>query len=137
MRLFGRRERDPQHDESAKPGMWRLGFVSGILAFASVLVAVAYVAQIWIVHRMVGVDPPRTIGTPLRMPAGDAAGVFLLSVQEETRQVGSRRWGVVRFEQVTHIDLWRFDVASAQPVCRRRSPLDFPSSAAGVIGRNG
>src|SRR6476661_8580995 len=111
MRFFGRRNSDAEEESSAKPSMYRLGFASGVFAFISLIGVVVYVAQIWVAYRMAGVDPPRMIGAPLHVTGENIAGVFVLTIQEETRPVdGGSRWLTTRgFEQVSHVDLWRFD----------------------------
>jgi len=109
-------------DEPRPPTAWRLGFASGVAALASLLVLIAYLISMWVAVAAGRVEAPRTLGAPLRVAAPGVDGVFLLTAQQETRVTGGRsRWSAHRgTETVTHVDLWRFDVSSMQPVWRRR-----------------
>lgn len=134
------RFRFKRHDTDA-PSAWRLGFASGIAAFAALLVAAAYVMS-WVVHlHMAELGPPRSAGTPLRVPTGDGDAVFLMTSQKETRIAGGGgRWRTYRgFETVVHFDVWRFDAATLRPVWRRRLLTDGRPdlSKVGVLGGDG
>ena len=112
----------PNDDPSDEPRTWRVGFISGVLAFPTIIGVVAYISTIVVAFTQTGVEPARTIGAPLRVATASLDAVFVLTAQQEHRVVGGMsRWMAYRgFETVTHVDLWRFDAASAQPAWRKR-----------------
>lgn len=101
---------------------WRLGFFSGILFFASVIGLVAYLGSLWVSFNMAELEPPRTVEVPLRVSDASGDAVFLLTTQYETRVTGGgSRWRTLQgFEKVMHVDIWRLDATTAQPVWRKR-----------------
>lgn len=105
-------------DGARETRIWRLGFTSGVFAFASVIGAIAYLVSVWVAYNMAGVESPRMLGAPLRTPDG----VFMLTAQYETRVAGGgSRWQTFRgFEKVMHLDLWRLDAISVRPIWRNR-----------------
>lgn len=101
-----------------EPTTFRLGFASGFFFFASLIGVVSYVGSVVVAWRAAELEAPRTVGAPLRAPDG----IFLLTTQYETRVAGGgSRWSAYRgLEKVTHVDAWRLDAISAQPVWRKR-----------------
>src|SRR5687768_1247489 len=127
---------------SAEPGAWRLGFASGFAAFAALLVTLAYIASVVVSFTTADLGPPRTVGVPLRVVAGETDAVLLMTVQKESRTVGGGgRWSTHRgFETVTHFDVWRLDGATAQPVWRKRLATEREAGNIhdlGVLGADG
>lgn len=116
---------------------FRLGFVSGLFFFVSVISTVAYIASVWVSFRMAELEPPRAIEAPLRT----AAGVFMMTTQYETRVTGGgSRWRTLGgFEKVMHVDLWRLDAASAQPAWRKRLLTEREGNSLGLrlLGADG
>ena len=104
------------------PAAWRVGFASGVAAFASLLVMVAYAVSLYVSWQTTRVEAPRTIGTPLRLTSDAGDAFFMVTAQQETRTVGGTgRWATYHgFETVTHLDLWRLDARTAQPTWRKR-----------------
>jgi hypothetical protein len=112
----------PDDDRSDEPRTWRLAFMSGVFAFPTIIGVVAYISMVVIAFTQTGVEPARTIGAPLRVATAGMDAIFMLTAQQEERVVGGMsRWMAYRgFETVTHVDLWRFDLASGQPAWRKR-----------------
>ncbi len=109
-------------EEQEQPSGWRLGFLSGVFLFPTLIGAIAWISVIVIAFTQTGVEPARTIGAPLRVSTAGTDAVFMLTAQQEFRVAGgASRWFAHQgFETVTHVDLWRFDPASGQPSWRKR-----------------
>ena len=105
-----------------------------ILAFASIVAAVAGLGTLWIGCSSEGPEPPRTLGAPLRA----AGAVFLLTAEFERRDPAEgSRWTPFRgVEKVMHVDVSRFDEKSAEPAWRRRLLTEREGSTAdlGLLG---
>jgi hypothetical protein len=130
-----------QRSDPGETSTWRLGFASGVAAFASLLVTLAYVASVVVSFRTAELEAPRTVGVPVRVSANGVDAVLLMTVQKESRTVGGgSRWRTYRgFETVTHFDVWRIDGATARPVWRKRLLTERAGNVydLGVLGADG
>lgn len=136
MRFFSRRRREPD-----EPSAYRRGLLNGVLLFAWLISVVVYVSSLWVSFYQTELEPPKTIGSPLRMAAANGDAVFLMTSQYEMRVVGGgSRWNTVRgFEKVMHVDLWRFDASTMQPAWRKRLLTEDNSNSLelGFMGADG
>ncbi|MGZ8457874.1 MAG: PA2928 family protein [Gemmatirosa sp.] len=88
-------------------------------------VLVIGVASFAIARRAERVTPPSVQGAPLRVVTGTDDALFLLTTHHETYVLRSGRGGGrPRAWTERHLDLWRFDAATAEPVWRRRLLTD-------------
>lgn len=105
-----------------------------ILAFASLVGAVACFSALGAGCSREGPEPPRTLGAPLRA----AGAVFVLTAEFERRDPGEgSRWTAFRsFEKVMHVHVARFEAKSEQPTWRRRLLTEREGNTAdlGLLG---
>ncbi|GLC28000.1 PA2928 family protein [Roseisolibacter agri] len=102
------------HDRRAGPRR-RRRLAGGAIAALALATVGAFVFARAAEHE----TPPAVRGAPLRVAATDGDALFLLTAHEERHVLSSR--GRSRHVRVQHhVDLWRFDPATAAPVFRRR-----------------
>lgn len=99
-----------------------------ILAFASIVGALACIGALGAGCSREGAEAPRTLGAPLRA----AGAVFVLTAELESRGPGEgSRWTPFRgFGKDMHVEVARFDAKSEQPTWRRRLLTERESDTA-------